>query len=117
LRVALIDQGQWGYARRDAGDYEIWNELLKEHLGGAGHTVSVFPDTEEARGWLENKGAMVFTTRGMIGHAVELAARHPAIRITVLVGSFPGFNVPIEVVDKSELALKPEEVLRTIVGV
>lgn|GEM_PF-3507220 len=117
MKVAIIDLGQGGlFSSRAAGDYQGLNELLQDHLTADRHEVGVFQDMKTARGWLAGEGAMVFTTRGMIGHAVEHKAKHPEIRIAVLVGSPIDFHVPFPVVEKSEIVRAPEKVLQAIVG-
>ena len=99
-RVAIVDEGEWGDVRRARGDYADLNKRLKMALEAAetsslsGHKekaaeVKIVQSVKEAGEWLQGYGAIIFTTRGMLGEAKKFAEQFSKIRVILLTGLIP----------------------------
>ena len=90
--MAVIDAGEWGEMSRADGDYTDLVSLLKNDLERRDAEVAVATSVDEAQSWLNSRGGgtIIFTTRGMIGEARQLAvADGSRIRVVVLTGLLP----------------------------
>ena len=104
MKVAIIDKGEWGWVSRRAGEYKLWEEAITALLEDNGHEVKVFPEISLAQEWLGGTGSMVFTTRGMLDTADELAQQQPSIRYVVLSALPPlDYSGSVHLLDKGDL--------------
>ncbi|HEB13482.1 MAG TPA: hypothetical protein ENI13_00705 [candidate division CPR3 bacterium] len=125
MKVIIVNEGEWGRAKRDAGDYNSFTEALVsllERESPQGTSVESVDNTEEVlQGVTLNSASetvIIFTTRGMFRKAVEIKKNHRQIRVVVLTG-LPdnlGDNSPVVVLGKVIPIGDTGEFVRTILG-
>lgn len=118
-KVAIVSQGEWGTVSRAKGSYDYFERYLHEIADLAvegpepdrrkAAESQIFISLENALGWLNGYGVMVFTTRGMEAKAEEIAQKHPDIRVILFSGLIPsgrvvyvdkGWDLPSKVLEK-----------------
>jgi len=96
IKVAIVNEGEWGSVKREEGTYDTFASDLEKYLteatwsdGDKRAKVKVVKNSEEALSWLQNAGAMIFVTRGMLWKAKEIAQKHRHIRVVLFTGLIP----------------------------
>ncbi|MDP3762900.1 MAG: hypothetical protein Q8Q97_02405 [bacterium] len=118
-RVAIVNEGEWGAVKREEGDYDEFAGTLEKCLteatwsdGNKKAEVKVVKNSEEALSWLQNAGAMIFVTRGMLWKAKEIAQKHRHIRVVLFTGLIPEG----EVIFAEKAYLNREQIKAIVLG-
>lgn len=125
--VLVVNEGQWGDLKRDAGDYDAYTHGLVHFLKRRGEgkddlsikEVASSADAlhEVARGD-ESSTSIVFTTRGMFRKAQAIRAEHPNLNKVVVLTGFV-HDLPLDAgvipLDKAMIVTDPDTFYQQIV--
>lgn len=122
--VVIVNAGAWRDLSAEHGSYDAFVEHLRRTCANVEREpdgvvrelvqVHVARSVEEALAKLDDKGVLVFVTRGMLGEARRIKHQHPKIRVVVLTSDV--LDDEVLIVDKT-LSLTVEQLRRVILRV